>query len=64
MTEEWGMQLKLDGEWTWIHPTGGEPYRYDTKEEAEDMLRICYPDEHRLGGEAIVRVRVFERGDK
>lgn len=32
-----------------------EPYLYDTKEEAEAMLRICYPDS--IGGG---RVRVNE----
>lgn len=32
-------------EWHWrsIRPTGGEPYRYNTKEEAERMLDMCYP---------------------
>lgn len=29
-------------EWKAVHPTGGQPYRYDTREEAERMARICY----------------------
>ena len=35
------------------------PYEYGTREEAESMLRICYPDQlrdQRLGGEETVRV--------
>ena len=29
-------------EWKDVHPTGGQPYEYDTKEEAERMAYICY----------------------
>jgi hypothetical protein len=41
------MQIKMfqDGkmEWFSVRPTNGKPYEYDTKEEAERMLRMCYP---------------------
>jgi hypothetical protein len=46
------MQIKVNGGWTSIAPTGGDPYRYETRAAAENMLRICYPDlcrEDRLG---------------
>jgi len=38
------MQIKIKDEWKSIHPGGTDrPYKYKTKEEAEKMLRICYP---------------------
>lgn len=56
----WIMEVLVKGEWRAVRPTGGDPYKYETKEEAEDMLRMCYPDqvrEIRLGGDPEVRVR-------
>ena len=38
-------------EWHDVYPTGGKPYEYDTRKEAEDMARICYGSDP-----AIVRV--------
>lgn len=29
-------------EWRDVHPTGGAAYTYETREEAERMLRLCY----------------------
>lgn len=46
-------------EWRSVRPSGGTPYRYETREQAESMLRTCYPDECvqiRLGAEPMVRV--------
>ena len=42
------MQVKMkvnDSEWEWrdVHPTGGKPYQYETKAEADKMLDMCYP---------------------
>lgn len=37
--------------WSDVHPTGGTPYEYTTRKEAEDMARICYGNDP-----AIVRV--------
>ena len=42
------MQIRLkdtDNIWKWksIKPTGGQPYRYETRAEAENMINICYP---------------------
>ncbi len=35
-------------EWRAVRATGApEPYQYDTREEAEAMLRMCYPDQTR-----------------
>jgi len=54
------MQALVGRTWTDICPSGGEPYEYDTREGAETMLRICYPDqlrEERLGAPQTVRVR-------
>jgi hypothetical protein len=39
-------------EWKDVHPTGGQPYEYDTRREAEDMARMCYGNDP-----SIVRVR-------
>ena len=50
---------KPDGKWASVRPSGGKPYEYDTRAEAERMADICYPDqrrEARLGGETTVRV--------
>jgi hypothetical protein len=48
----YGMQVHDGFEWVWVRPTGGEPYQYETKAEAEKMLRICYdmcsPDQVRV----------------
>ena len=58
-----GIQIKIKGEWLNVAPTGGDPYRYATKPEAEHILWICYPDQlrtQRLGGEVTVRVHKFE----
>ena len=43
----WIMEIQIENvagelEWHAVHPTGGDAYRYDTREEAENMLRICY----------------------
>jgi len=31
-------------EWRKVHPTGGQPYRFETEDEARRMLNMCYPD--------------------
>lgn len=51
--------LNGEEEWRSIRPSGGKPYVYETREEAERMLRICYPNEVteiRLGAKPMVRV--------
>lgn len=30
--------------WAKIHPTGGQPYRFETEDEARRTLNMCYPD--------------------
>lgn len=57
----WRMQVKSKAHgWQDVSPTAtGRPYEYDTRDEAEYVLRISYPDqvrEQRLGGEEVVRV--------
>jgi hypothetical protein len=32
-------------EWRAVRPTHGQPYTYDTREEASAVMRMCYPDE-------------------
>lgn len=32
-------------EWRSVRPTNGAPYSYSTREEAERVMRMCYPDE-------------------
>ena len=59
--ELWGIQVFVgepeDGEFKLIHPTGGEPYRFPTQEQAEHMKHICYPQ----SGDK-VRVRRLDDG--
>lgn len=57
----WSLALGADGVWKSVQQSGcaGVPYSYATKEEAENMLGICYPDqvrEARLFGSPKVRV--------
>jgi hypothetical protein len=57
----WAMQIHIENRgWFDVTPTlSNKPYSYDTREEAEKMLSICYPDqlrEERLGGPQVVRV--------
>lgn len=36
-------------EWMSVHPTNAPPYEFETEEEAEKMMRMCYPDEISFG---------------
>lgn len=38
-------------EWKDVHPVGGAPYEYSTRQQAQDMARLCYGNDP-----AIVRV--------
>jgi hypothetical protein len=31
-------------QWASVHPVGGEPYKFDSRDEAERMARVCYPE--------------------
>ena len=33
--------------WRALRPTNGEPYKFETKEEAVKVANICYPDNFR-----------------
>lgn len=62
----WQMQINTGTEekpdWKSISMSGHPPYEYPSKDEAEKMLRICYPDqvrEDRLAGKRIL-TRVIE----
>jgi len=64
----WQMQINLGTEdkpaWKSISMEGHPPYEFDTKEEAESMLDVCYPDqcrEDRLDRKRI-RTRVIQVG--
>lgn len=61
---KFAMQVVLwGGKFHDIGPAGEPRYEYDTREEAERMLRICYPDQlrlDRLDGTPGARVRVVE----
>jgi hypothetical protein len=46
--------------WKAVHPTGGNRYEYDTKEEALRMLRILYPDSVY---DETIRVRQLKLGE-
>lgn len=45
-----------DHVWKKVRPTGGAPYRYPVRDDAEEVARMCYPDEWRIRG----GVRVVE----
>jgi hypothetical protein len=49
--------LNRVGNWEPVGPSRGEPYEYDTRDEAERMLRFCYPDQVRIN---LGTVRVVE----
>lgn len=51
------MQIKTPEGWQSVHPLDGEPYEYKTREEAESVLRMCYPDQVAWGDN---KVRVKE----
>ena len=51
------MQIKTPEGWQSVHPLDGEPYAYKTREEAESVLRMCYPDQVAWGDN---KVRVKE----
>jgi hypothetical protein len=56
----WGIQVLVDDEWKWVHPTGSKRYEYSTENKAWNMLNICYPDqiiEQKLGSKETVRVK-------
>lgn len=48
--------MQVMGRYSWIsvRPTGGKPYEYATEDEAWRMLRICYPEQVRIEGQARV----------
>ncbi len=58
----WGIQVKVRERsggyerliWRDLRPTNGEPYRYGSKDEAERIRWMCYPDQ------TSERVRVVE----
>ena len=47
MTTKYEFQVCLDRgtdkeRWHSVRPSSGQPYQYDTRDEAEQMARICY----------------------
>ena len=60
----WIMQVKVPDEtrlrmqWTPVRPSNGPVYKFKTKAEAADMLRICYGDPANTG-----EVRILEIED-
>jgi hypothetical protein len=57
-------QIRINGEWKSIAPTGCKPYQCDTRQEAERTLKMCYPDQvraQRLGGDICARVIEVEK---
>ena len=49
-----GFRSGYRGEWRDVHPTGGKPYIFDTKEKALEMRYMCYPEQSER------EVRIFE----
>ena len=41
------IQVMIDDEWRSVRPTGGEPYTYESRIDAELMLEQLYPDADR-----------------
>lgn len=56
MSRRYGMQVLVHGRWEDVRPTGEPPYRYRTRKEAEQMLRMAYPGEDVKGEARIVEV--------
>lgn len=51
------IDVLVDGTWTPTRPSKGKPYTFETRDEAESVARMCYPDQTRFGWET---VRVVE----
>lgn len=57
----YGMQVKVYNEkthkmeWRWVRPTDGEPYVFETKQQAEQSLDLCYPLSDVAGDERRVK---------
>lgn len=49
------IQVQVMGVWRDVHPSGlPDPYTWRTREEAERMASVCYPDNVRLGHVRVV----------
>jgi len=44
----WVAEVRAGGHWKPVRPSGGEPYTYETAEDAQGALRLCYPDQLRI----------------
>lgn len=53
------IQIKIDGKFKSIRPTGGEPYQFDVWLKAHQTLKMCYPD-HVRGFYGLGLTRVIE----
>lgn len=51
-----------DTEWREVAPVGGQPYEWETFEEADKHARMCYPDQYRLGNgvRVVSRTRLYD----
>lgn len=56
--EKYGFSIPQGGAWALVCPTGGEPYRYDTVEEAKQTAEMCYGPEF-VGDQQIWRVETL-----
>ncbi len=58
-----GVQVKVNGKWGWMHPANQKPYQYISEGAAQHSMEMCYPGQvksHRLGGECVVRVKEID----
>lgn len=50
MKKSYICQIQIDGAWVAMHPSDDPtPYQYETREEALRSVRMCYPDDYRIG---------------
>ena len=59
MTQEWVMEVLVDGKWKAVKPSGDvPPYKFASRWEAETALSKYYPDE--IYGETVRAARVCD----
>ena len=43
---DWHIQVRGNGGWQSVRPTGGKPYAFATRDDALSMASACYPYEN------------------
>lgn len=55
---QYGFSIRQGGGWSPVHPTGGEPYRYEDEQEAVRAAEMCYGSQF-VGQQQVWRVDTY-----